>query len=56
MLKLQQLKLKQLNSFNSELFLVYWYIHYLVERGGTLGYDRFRMACLTLRRWEKLKN
>ena len=23
-----------------------WYIHYLLKRGGTLGYE---MACLTLR-------
>ena len=35
------LKLQQLKSFNFGLFLVYWYIHYLVERGGTLSYDRF---------------
>ena len=25
------------------------------EQGGTLGYDRFKMACLTLRRQEKIE-
>ena len=48
------LELQQRNSFNAGLFFVLLFIHCLLERAETLGYDSFNMACLTLRRLEKI--
>ena len=42
------LKLQRFDSFNSWLFLVYWYAHYLVEQGGTFHSFSFFFFVLNL--------
>ena len=49
------LELQQLDSFNSGLFLVYWYIFTAWKGLEPKGYDSFKMAGLTLRREEKIE-